>query len=147
MLCFKKKKFTQGERGVDFGRSYGAFGGNSIRTSKYSALTFLPLNLTEQFSKAPNVYFVVLIILQFIKSISITDGVPTIMPTLLIIMAISALKDFLEDYKRWKSDKKENNRNVSRFLFRRQGKGHKKRISVECGRPIRWRMGRSRLRS
>jgi len=32
---------------------------NKICTSKYSAITFLPKNLFEQFSKVANIYFVV----------------------------------------------------------------------------------------
>jgi phospholipid-translocating ATPase len=30
---------------------------NQIRTSKYTTLTFIPLNLINQFKKAANVYF------------------------------------------------------------------------------------------
>ena len=82
---------------------------NSIRTSKYSILSFIPLNLIHQFSKAANIYFVILTLLQLVKAISITSGVPTIAPTLTFIIALSMIKDFLEDYKRWKSDSEENN--------------------------------------
>ena len=35
------------------------FPNNSISTSKYNLLTFLPKNLIEQFSKMANVYFLV----------------------------------------------------------------------------------------
>ena len=39
---------------------------NRIKTSKYSALTFLPLNLFEQFQRLANFYFLCLLILQVI---------------------------------------------------------------------------------
>ncbi|TSK72148.1 Phospholipid-transporting ATPase IC [Bagarius yarrelli] len=47
-LCFKKSKYS----------------GNAIRTYKYNAITFLPLNLIEQFKRAANFYFLCLLILQ-----------------------------------------------------------------------------------
>jgi hypothetical protein len=37
---------------------------NSICTSKYTPITFLPKNLLEQFSKLPNIYF-------FVRNISL----------------------------------------------------------------------------
>ena len=40
------------------------FQNNHIRTSKYTFLTFLPLNLLEQFQRLANFYFLCLFILQ-----------------------------------------------------------------------------------
>ena len=40
------------------------FQNNHIKTSKYTALTFLPLNLFEQFQRLANFYFLCLLILQ-----------------------------------------------------------------------------------
>ena len=40
------------------------FQNNFIKTSKYTLLTFLPLNLFEQFQRAANFYFLCLFILQ-----------------------------------------------------------------------------------
>ena len=37
---------------------------NFIKTSKYTLLTFIPLNLFEQFQRAANFYFLCLLILQ-----------------------------------------------------------------------------------
>lgn len=83
---------------------------NRIRTSKYTFLTFIPLNLFEQFSKLANVYFLVIAVLQTIQVISITQGVPVILGPLAIVVAISMAKDFIEDFKRHRSDNEENNR-------------------------------------
>jgi len=41
-----------------------AFKGNEITTSKYTKANFLPKNLATQFSKAANVYFLFMMILQ-----------------------------------------------------------------------------------
>lgn len=38
--------------------------GNAIKTYKYNPITFLPLNLLEQFKRAANFYFLILLILQ-----------------------------------------------------------------------------------
>ena len=43
--------------------------GNGIKTYKYNAFTFIPLNLFEQFKRAANLYFLALLILQ------VRDGV------------------------------------------------------------------------
>ena len=43
---------------------YPCFQNNFIKTSKYTLLTFLPLNLFEQFQRAANFYFACLLILQ-----------------------------------------------------------------------------------
>lgn len=36
---------------------------NVVRTSKYSVLTFLPVNLFQQLSKAANVYFLLITVM------------------------------------------------------------------------------------
>ena len=41
-----------------------SFQDNNIKTSKYTLLTFLPLNLFEQFQRLANFYFLCLLILQ-----------------------------------------------------------------------------------
>ena len=48
--------------GID--NRYPCFQNNFIKTSKYTLLTFLPLNLFEQFQRAANFYFACLLILQ-----------------------------------------------------------------------------------
>jgi len=50
-----------------------------------------------------------------IKEVSITQGTPTILPTLLVVIAISMIKDFIEDRKRWQSDDRENNSLTSKW--------------------------------
>lgn len=51
-------------------------------------------------------------ILQVFPEITNTNGEPLIYFPLGVIIAISMLKDFLEDHKRWKSDHEENTKNV-----------------------------------
>ena len=81
-----------------------AFGNNTISTSKYTWLTFLPKNLYEQFKKMANVYFLVIAVMQTIDIISISGGKPVMLMPLSFVIAISMIKDIFEDYKRHKSD-------------------------------------------
>ena len=73
---------------------------NSIRTSKYTNLTFFPLNLLHQLSKGANIYYIIIIIMQMVKPISITGGSPTNLPPLAMLIAVSMVKDFIEDRRR-----------------------------------------------
>lgn len=84
------------------------YGLNRMQTSKYTILTFLPLNLLEQFSKLANVYFLFISFMQTIDVISITDGKATMIGPLAVVIGISMIKDIFEDYKRHQSDKREN---------------------------------------
>lgn len=47
------------KRTVTFGQSIPELGNNKIRTSKYTLLSFFPLNLFEQLTKTANIYFLV----------------------------------------------------------------------------------------
>ena len=81
---------------------------NGIRTSKYTLLTFVPLNLFTQFQKAANCYFLIISYMQTIKSISISNGVPASAYPLAAVVFVAMLKDAFEDYKRNKADNEEN---------------------------------------
>lgn len=82
---------------------------NKIRTSKYTWWNFLPKNLLIQFTKVSNAYFLFILILQVIPPVSISNGSPVILFPLLFVVILSAIKDIIEDRKRKKSDKQENN--------------------------------------
>jgi phospholipid-transporting ATPase len=88
---------------------------NSISTSRYTALTFLPMNLFQQFSRPANMYFLVIGLLQMINDISISGGEPVIFVPLFFIISVSAIKDLAEDYKRKKSDTAENMKPMKRI--------------------------------
>ncbi|ERE69915.1 putative phospholipid-transporting ATPase IM-like protein [Cricetulus griseus] len=82
---------------------------NRIYTSKYNILTFLPINLFEQFQRVANAYFLFLLILQLIPEISSLTWFTTIVPLVLVI-SMTAVKDATDDYFRHKSDNQVNNR-------------------------------------
>lgn len=86
------------------------FCNNSIRTAKYSIITFLPLNLYTQFSKASNLYFLMIAYMQTINRISITGGKSMMAYPLGTVVLVSMIKDAFEDYQRHKSDNEENSK-------------------------------------
>ncbi|XP_069596745.1 phospholipid-transporting ATPase IK [Ranitomeya imitator] len=92
-LFFTKKKYAD----------------NSIRTRKYNFLTFIPLNVFEQFHTAANLYFLFIIILQTVPVISTLPWFAIMIP-LLILLVIRGIKDLLDDIARHRSDKAINNR-------------------------------------
>ncbi|XP_040013962.1 phospholipid-transporting ATPase IC [Xiphias gladius] len=98
-LCIKKSRYS----------------GNAIRTYKYNVLTFLPLNLYEQFKRAANLYFLALLILQIIPDISTLPWYTTLIP-LVVVLGITAIKDLVDDLARHRMDKEINNRKCEVLL-------------------------------
>ena len=84
------------------------FCNNYIRTAKYNLFSFLPLNLLTQFSKAQNLYFLLIAYMQTVKRISISGGKCAMALPLGVVVFISIIKDAYEDYQRHKSDNEEN---------------------------------------
>ncbi|KAG9133139.1 hypothetical protein Leryth_023505 [Lithospermum erythrorhizon] len=85
--------------------------GNSVRTSKYSVISFLPRNLFEQFHRVAYVYFLVIAILNQLPQLAVFGGVISILP-LAFVLFVTAVKDAYEDSRRHRSDIIENNRPV-----------------------------------
>uniref|UniRef100_F6WUD3 P-type ATPase N-terminal domain-containing protein n=2 Tax=Ciona intestinalis TaxID=7719 RepID=F6WUD3_CIOIN len=74
---------------------------NWIRTTKYTILTFVPKNLFEQFHRWANFYFLVLIILNWVPFIN-AFGKEVCMVPLIIVLAVLAFKDAVEDLQRYR---------------------------------------------
>ncbi|XP_035382046.1 probable phospholipid-transporting ATPase IM isoform X1 [Electrophorus electricus] len=110
--CVKKKeketerKIRANDREHNLSFKYAT---NAIKTSKYNVLTFLPLNLFEQFQRIANAYFLCLLVLQVIPAISSLSWFTTVVP-LALVLSITAVKDAIDDLNRHKSDRQVNNR-------------------------------------
>ncbi|XP_075356139.1 phospholipid-transporting ATPase VD isoform X3 [Mycteria americana] len=81
---------------------------NKIRTTKYTLLTFLPRNLFEQFHRVANLYFLFLVVLNWVPLVEAFQKEITMLP-LIAVLTIIAVKDGLEDYSKYKMDKQINN--------------------------------------
>ncbi|XP_078406485.1 putative phospholipid-transporting ATPase IM [Cetorhinus maximus] len=91
---------------------------NRIKTSKYNVFTFLPINLFEQFQRIANAYFLFLLILQLIPQVSSLSWYTTVGP-LMLVLIITAVKDAIDDYHRYKNDNHVNNREVMILIDRK----------------------------
>ena len=85
---------------------------NTILSTRYSLINFLPRQLFAQFSKLANFYFLCVSILQMIPGLSTTGTYTTIVP-LLFFVIISIAKEGYDDLRRYRLDKAENNRLAS----------------------------------
>eukprot|EP01114_Cavostelium_apophysatum_P020378 TRINITY_DN6809_c0_g1_i1.p1 TRINITY_DN6809_c0_g1~~TRINITY_DN6809_c0_g1_i1.p1 ORF type:complete len:1222 (-),score=388.18 TRINITY_DN6809_c0_g1_i1:37-3702(-) len=87
---------------------------NKIKTSKYNLVTFLPKNLFNQFKRIANIYFLVIMVLSsfpFSPVSPVTTAVP-----LFLVLAVTAVKDGIEDIKRHKADREINTKSKTRIL-------------------------------
>ncbi|NXE85783.1 AT8B2 ATPase, partial [Cochlearius cochlearius] len=85
------------------------YASNCIKTSKYNIVTFLPVNLFEQFQEVANTYFLFPPPLQLIPQISSLSWFTTIVP-LVLVLTITAVKDATDDYFRPPPHNQVNNR-------------------------------------
>ncbi|KAK1937803.1 putative phospholipid-transporting ATPase 8 [Phytophthora citrophthora] len=76
---------------------------NTVRSSKYSALNFLPKSLFEQFRRVANFYFLIISLLQLCTNLSPTNEYSTIGPLMLVLTA-TMIKEGLEDRARHQQD-------------------------------------------
>ncbi|CAB1351982.1 unnamed protein product, partial [Coregonus sp. 'balchen'] len=87
-FCLKKSKYA----------------GNGIKTYKYNALTFIPLNLFEQFKRAANLYFLALLILQIIPEITTLPWYTTLVPLVLVFQVSKWMNIHVGDVVRLKKN-------------------------------------------
>ena len=80
---------------------------NVVHTTKYTLITFLPKNLLEQFHRVANLYFLLIIILNFIPAIEAFGKEISWVP-LFCVLSVTAIKDAIEDIRRYRSDRKVN---------------------------------------
>ena len=62
-----------------------------------------------------NIYFFILMCMQMVDEISITNGKAAMMPPLIFVVVVSMIKDAYEDVLRHLEDKKENNEITRKF--------------------------------
>ena len=80
---------------------------NYIKTTKYTIITFVPVALFYQFLRVANWYFLMIAILQSIPAISPLNPVTAILPLAFVLM-VSLIREAIEDYRRYRSDRKTN---------------------------------------
>jgi hypothetical protein len=82
--------------------------GNEISSIKYTPANFLSLPIVEQLAKPLNTYLAVMMLLQMIPTVSLTDNQPTLVLTLGPLLFVSILLELRQDTKRRRQDRSEN---------------------------------------
>ncbi|XP_074344212.1 phospholipid-transporting ATPase 2-like isoform X2 [Apium graveolens] len=103
---------------------------NRISNRKYTVLNFLPKNLWEQFSRFMNQYFLLIACLQLWPLITPVNPASTWGP-LIFIFAVSATKEAWDDYNRYLSDKKANEKQV--WVVKKGVKKHIRAQDIHVG--------------
>nr|XP_021202672.2 probable phospholipid-transporting ATPase IF isoform X1 [Bombyx mori] len=83
---------------------------NKIKTSKYTLLMFLPKNLSEQFRRVVNFYFLIVTVIAVVIDSPVSPF--TSIAPLSFMVFVTAVKQGYEDWLRHKTDNKVNNQIV-----------------------------------
>lgn len=103
---------------------------NRVSNTKYTLWNFLPKNLWEQFSRFMNQYFLLIACLQLWSLITPVNPASTWGP-LIFIFAVSASKEAWDDYHRFLSDKKANEKEV--WIVKQGIKKHIQAQEIQVG--------------
>ncbi|KAL9483540.1 hypothetical protein ACSS6W_002329 [Trichoderma asperelloides] len=87
---------------------------NKIRTAKYTPLSFIPKNIWFQFHNIANIFFLFTIILGAFSIFGTVNPGLNAVP-LIVIVALTSVKDAIEDYRRTMLDNELNNAPVHRL--------------------------------
>lgn len=112
-----KETPSGGNTSVEIGNmveNHQRFKNNYIRTTKYTALSFIPLALFNQFRRYANIYFLIVAILQSIPSISPLSPISSWAP-LIFVISLSIIREAFEDLARYRSDVEINAKKTERY--------------------------------
>ncbi|EJD08500.1 phospholipid-translocating P-type ATPase [Fomitiporia mediterranea MF3/22] len=87
---------------------------NKVRTTKYTILSFIPKNLYEQFRRVANLYFLALVLIQVFPVFGAAAAQISMLP-LVFILAVTAIKDGVEDYRRAITDEEVNTSSATKL--------------------------------
>lgn len=105
----------QEQRIIDFGHPelHPPFADNSIKTSKYTLISFFPYSIREQFRRNGNIYFLcigMLMMLGYYTTLFYSAIAPwTTLGPLAFVVSISLIQEAYTDAQRHRSDKATNN--------------------------------------
>lgn len=96
------------EKDAQTGALVNEYPRNKIRTTKYTPLNFIPMNIYHQFHNIANIYFLFIVILGAFPIFGVLNPGLAAVPIIAIVI-ITAIKDAIEDYRRTALDLEVNN--------------------------------------
>jgi hypothetical protein len=90
-------------------KSYGSAKKNS---SQYTGLSFIPLNLFQQLKNPVFQFYILIMILEVVPGVSVTDQLPRTLYPYLIVMIVQMTVDYLITFKVNNMDNIQNNMKV-----------------------------------
>ena len=102
---------------------------NKISTTFYNIYNFIPLGLWKQVIRPTNIYFIVIMVINFIPEIRIFSIASTVFPVAFVLL-FAVMFDWLQDFNRYRHDKKANGREVKVFREGRVEKVATKDVQV-----------------
>ena len=80
---------------------------NSVRTTQYTIISFLPFAIINQYKNPFNIFFLVEMVIDCIPAISSVSPTTTIMPVV-VVLIINLIREAVEDYRKYSNDKLSN---------------------------------------
>lgn len=80
------------------------FCSNKLVTSKYTALSFVPSNLFQQFLQPANLYFLLIALIQLVPGLSPTSWITTFAP-LSLVLILNGVKEAYDDRRHHVADR------------------------------------------
>ncbi len=117
VIPHKKRKLFFGNDQEKLLNYNSYFKDNTIRTTKYNLITWIPKSLLLQFLRAANVYFLIVCILTFFPFSTKTPA--TQCGTFALVLFITMIKEGVEDFNRYLADKKINEKKTQKFNYDR----------------------------
>lgn len=109
----KKNIKSEIEYGLRYWENQNKLMDNTITTTKYTIISFLPKSLFYQFRRAANIYFLIVSILTCLE---FSPKKPSSMiGTFAFVLIATMVKEFFEDYNRYKQDRTSNERLTERL--------------------------------
>ena len=80
------------------------YGSNTVSSTKYTLISFLPLSLMHQLANVIHIFYLANAYLQSMPSISTNSFLATLIP-ISWVMLLGILFELISDLRRWQSDK------------------------------------------
>ena len=110
-----------GTRTLETGVRSAGFCNNFVSTRKYTWFSFLPVSLLFQFRSVSNSYFLMTATIMLIPGVSPISAYSAITP-LCFVLFVSEVREFIEEYQKYKRDLQTNREVISRLVKTGEGK-------------------------